>query len=269
MNYLQYQLKIDVQKVRERLVNFTKNAVKKTGFKKAVVGLSGGIDSSLVAYILAEALGSQNVYGIYMPYADNTNRYAELVAQTLHIHFKEINIYSMINTYFILVPTDDVLRKGNKMARERMSILYDFAKLFDAVVIGTSNKTEILLGYGTIFGDLAWLINPIGDLYKTFVKQMAVEYNIPDMIINRKPSAELWEGQFDEDELGFTYEDVDKLLFLMFERHYSIKELLQIGFAKDFIDNVLSLIRKNKFKRSQPLICRFSNYYNYLSILKQ
>jgi NAD+ synthase len=155
-----------------------------------------------------------------------------------------------------MFPSADNIRRGNKMSRERMSILYDHSQYLKAIVIGTTNKTEYLLGYGTVYGDSACGINPIGDLYKTHIRQMAIEYGIPEEIINKKPSADLWCGQTDEDELGFKYEDVDKLLFLMIEKKYSINKLIDCGFSKDFIKKVTYLIRKNAFKRHTPPIPR-------------
>ena len=144
------------------------------------------------------------------------------------------------------------------MARARMIILYDQSAAFNGLVVGTGNKTEILLGYTTLYGDSACALNPIGDLYKTQVRQLAHGLGVPPVIINKPPSADLWQGQTDEDELGFTYEDVDQLLCLLVDERYTPEDCIAAGFDADFVKTVVERIRRYHFKRIQPPIAKLS-----------
>jgi NAD+ synthase len=150
-------------------------------------------------------------------------------------------------------------RKGNIMARTRMIVLYDQSEAFKGLAIGTSNKTEILLGYTTMWGDMASAINPIGDLYKTQIRQLARAIDIPAPIIDKPPSADLWIGQTDEAELGFTYEQVDKLLYLLVDHRFSAQECVEEGFDEKFVNAVINRVRRNQFKRMMPPIAKLSN----------
>jgi NAD+ synthase len=151
------------------------------------------------------------------------------------------------------------MRRGNKMARERMTILYDHSAAFNALVLGTSNKTELLLGYGTLHGDMASALNPIGDIYKSQVWQLSEEMGVPREIIEKKPSADLWAGQTDEQELGFTYREVDELLYHMVDLRMSREELISKGFAPAFIDTIYAKVQNSHFKRRLPIIAKVSN----------
>ncbi|HNB41475.1 MAG TPA: NAD(+) synthase, partial [Anaerolineales bacterium] len=151
------------------------------------------------------------------------------------------------------------LRKGNIMARERMIVIYDQSEVFKGLVVGTSNKTEILLGYSTLFGDSANALNPIGDLYKTQVRQLSRAMNIPSPIVDKPPSADLWEDQTDEGELGFTYSEADRLLYLLVDQRYSPQEAIEAGFDEKFVNAVTTRIRRNQFKRMLPPIAKISN----------
>lgn len=256
-------LQLDYERVHEDLVKFIRDEVLKAGFEKAVLGLSGGVDSSLCAYLTTEALGNENVYGINMPYRFSSTdgiQYARHVASKLKIHFISIEITPMIDAYFDSFSDMDPIRKGNKMARERMSILYDQSARFKALVMGSSNKTEILLGYGTIYGDTACAINPLGDLYKTQVWDLSREVGVPEEIIEKTPSAELWQGQTDEGELGFSYTEVDGLLNLMIDKGLNTRELVERGFKEDFIERVMARIRSSGFKRRMPIVAEISKY---------
>jgi NAD+ synthase len=153
----------------------------------------------------------------------------------------------------------DQVRRGNIMARARMIILYDHSEAFDGLVVGTGNKTEILLGYTTLFGDSACALNPLGDLYKTQVRQLALAMGIPEAIVQKPPSADLWKGQTDEGELGFTYAEVDQLLYLLVDQRYTPEDCVQAGFAQDFVRTVAQRIRRNHFKRILPPIAKLSN----------
>jgi len=250
-------LQLNYKKVHEDLVKFICDEVHRAGFEKAVLGLSGGVDSSICAYLAAEALGNGNVYGINMPYRDSSIdgiRHARQVAGQLKIHFISIEITPLIDSYFESFPNADPIRRGNKMARERMSILYDQSAQFNALVLGSSNKTEIFLGYGTIYGDMACAINPLGDLYKTQVWDLAREIGVPEEIIEKIPSADLWQGQTDEGELGFQYSEVDRLLNLMIDNELSRGELFRKGFQEDFIERVMARIRSSEYKRRMPIV---------------
>jgi NAD+ synthase len=254
-------LRLNYKKVHEDLVRFIRDEVYKAGFEKAVLGLSGGVDSSLCAYLTAEALRKENVYGINLPYRHSGTdgiQHARKVASQLKIHFISIRITPMIDAYFESFPNADPIRRGNKMARERMSILYDQSAQCNALVVGSSNKTEILLGYGTIYGDMACAINPLGNLYKAQVWDLAREVGVPQEIIEKVPTADLWQGQTDEEELGFQYVEVDRLLNFMIDKKLGKEELIREGFAEDLIERVMERVRSSEYKRRMPLVADIS-----------
>ena len=253
------KLDLNLKDVHNELVKFLRENFKKAGFSKAVLGLSGGIDSALVAYLLRDALGKENVLAIMMPYKssnpDSLN-HAKLVVEDLKINAKTIEITAMIDAYFKNENDASSLRMGNKMARERMSILFDYSSKENALVVGTSNKTEIYLGYSTQFGDSACALNPIGDLYKTNIWDLSRYLKIPNELIEKKPSADLWEGQTDEQEMGLTYKEADQVLYRMLEENKTVKEILAEGFSKDLVDNILKRMNRSEYKRRMPLIAK-------------
>jgi NAD+ synthase len=254
-------IEINSELVVKILTGFIKNETEKVGFEKVVLGLSGGIDSAVSAYLAAMALGKENVTGIMMPYETSSKESladARLVIRETGIKSLKVDITPMIDAYFKSFPKADNMRRGNKMARERMTILYDHSAKENALVLGTSNKTELLLGYGTLHGDMASAINPIGDLYKTQVRQLARDIGVPKKIVEKKPSADLWHGQSDEEELGFTYKKVDGLLYYLVDKRYSEKELEKLGFEKDFINQIMKKIQASQFKRKLPVIAKIS-----------
>ncbi|MGH7770308.1 MAG: NAD+ synthase [Candidatus Binatia bacterium] len=255
------QIPVNVELLRKILVSFIRNEVEKVGVRRVVVGLSGGVDSSLSAVLAAEALGPDNVLGIMMPYKSSSAEsleHAELVVRKSAIQSMTVDISPQIDAYFARFPEADPKRRGNKMARERMTILYDHSARWEALVLGTSNKTELLLGYGTLYGDMASAVNPLGDLYKTQVWALAETVGVPVAIVKKKPSADLWEGQTDEAELGFSYLDVDRLLYLMVDERYSKPELVAAGFSEQFIDEVTRRVMNSHFKRRLPVIAKVS-----------
>src|SRR4030088_1765279 len=255
-------LQINPELVRRILVGFIKNEVRKVGFERVVLGLSGGVDSSLVATLAAEALGADNILALIMPYKTRDPKSksdALQVVQQLGIQHLEIDITPQIDAYSARFPEADQKRRGNKMARERMSILYDQSWAWRALVIGTSNKTELLLGYGTIYGAMASAINPLGDLYKTQVWQLADAVGVPTAIVQKAPSADLWAGQPDETELGFQYRMIDQLLYFLVERRYSVEELTRQGFDEAFVTEIMRRIRENQYKRRLPLIAKLTS----------
>ena len=245
--------------VAGKLKGFISTAVSAKGFGKVVLGLSGGLDSAVVAYLSVSALGRENLIGVIMPYGNLSPEaldHAGKIAGRLRIKTEIIDIKPMIDAYFEKISASCDLRRGNKMARERMSVLYDFSQKHDALVIGTSNRTEILLGYGTIHGDCACAINPVGGLYKTQLRQLAKYLGVPSCILKKPPSAGLWRGQTDEDEIGYTYSEIDRLLFLMIDKKMNDKKLIAEGFDETFIEDIRSRIRKNKFKSRLPLVAK-------------
>ncbi|EHO78651.1 MULTISPECIES: NAD+ synthase [Fusobacterium] len=253
------KLNLNLKEVHNELVEFLRENFKKAGFSKAVLGLSGGIDSALVAYLLRDALGKENVLAIMMPYKssnpDSLN-HAKLVIEDLKINSKTIEITDMIDAYFKNEKEATSLRMGNKMARERMSILFDYSSKENALVVGTSNKTEIYLGYSTQFGDSACALNPIGDLYKTNIWDLSRYLKIPNELIEKKPSADLWEGQTDEQEMGLTYKEADQVLYRMLEENKTVEEVLAEGFNKDLVDNIVRRMNRSEYKRRMPLIAK-------------
>ena len=253
------KLDLNLKEVHSELVEFLRESFKKVGFSKAVLGLSGGIDSALVAYLLRDALGKENVLAIMMPYKssnpDSLN-HAKLVVEDLGINSKTIEITDMIDAYFKNEKEATSVRMGNKMARERMSILFDYSSKENALVVGTSNKTEIYLGYSTQFGDSACALNPIGDLYKTNIWDLSRYLKIPNELIEKKPSADLWEGQTDEQEMGLTYKEADQVLYIMLEENKTVEEVLAEGFNKDLVDNIVRRMNRSEYKRRMPLIAK-------------
>ena len=251
----------DREFIKNVLTHFIREEVKKAGFEKVVVGISGGVDSALTAFLSAEALGKENVIGISMPYRTSSPQSVEdarLVAETLEIEFHEIDITPQVDTYYSLFPDADNVRRGNKMARERMSILYDFAHWKKALVIGTSNKSELLIGYSTRWGDGAHDINPIGDLYKTQVWEMAEFVGVPERIVKKKPSADLWPGQTDEGEIGLSYRTLDQILVGYVDLRLRREELIRAGFDQKTVDRVLKMVRNSQYKRKMPIVCKIA-----------
>jgi NAD+ synthase len=255
-------LSINPDLARKILAGFINSEITRVGFSKAVVGLSGGIDSALSCVLAAEALGPENVLAVRMPYKSSSPEsldHAQLVIEQFKVQSETIEITGMVDPLIDRDPSMSKVRKGNIMARARMIILYDQSEAFKGLVVGTGNKTEILLGYSTLWGDSASALNPIGDLYKTQVRQLSRAMGIPNVIIDKAPSADLWAGQTDEDELGFTYEDVDKLLYLLVDHRYSPEECIEAGFPTHFVDKVVNRICRSQFKRMLPPIAKVSN----------
>lgn len=254
-------LSIDVPVVHNVLIEFIRQEMRRTGFNQVILGLSGGLDSSLACYLVTEALGADRVMTVCMPYTSSSAEsleHAQLVIKSTGVRSVTIPINRMVDALIDEFPDMNNFRKGNIMARARMIVLFDQSAANRAIVVGTGNKTEILLGYSTLYGDAACAFNPLGDLYKTQIRHLAHFMNIPEVILQKPPSADLWVGQTDEGELGFTYAWVDQLLYLLVEEHKSIKECIEAGFQKDFVVKVLDRIRKNRFKRVMPPIARIT-----------
>jgi NAD+ synthase len=255
-------LAIDADVVERILVGFLREEVRKVGFERVVVGLSGGVDSALSAALAQRALGPDNVVPVLMPYrtsSPQSEKDARTVAASLGLNLEVVDISPQIDAYFTnQFPDADRGRRGNKMARERMATLYDMSSKHDALVVGTSNKTELLLGYGTIHGDMAHALNPLGDLYKTQVWALARHMGLPAEVIEKAPSADLWEGQSDEQELGFQYAVVDVLLYNLVDARCTRAELRSMGFEDAFLDEIGGRLRDSQYKRRPPLIAKLS-----------
>ncbi len=254
-------LTIDTDLARKILTGFIRSEVTRAGFSKGVINLSGGINSALSCFLAAEALGPENLLAIRLPYRSSSPEsleHAQMVIDQLGVPAITVDITPMVEPLFERFPDMDNVRRGNAMARERMIVLYDQTEAFHGLAVGTGNKTEILLGYTTIYGDSAAALNPIGDLYKTQVRQLSRALGVPEEIVAKAPSADLWIGQTDEGELGFTYEEVDKLLYLLVDERYTPEEAVEAGFSEPFVREVVRRIRRNHFKRVMPPIAKLS-----------
>jgi NAD+ synthase len=255
------ELAIHAPLVEQILVRFIRNEIQRTGMRRGVLGLSGGIDSSTVCYLAARALGAENVLAVTMPYrtsSEETRRDSRLVIDELGVQTVDAPITDQIDAYFARFPDAGAMRLANKCARERMTILYDHSAAFGGLVLGTSNKSELLLGYGTLYGDMASAINPIGDLYKTQLRELARHLGVPSAILRKAPTGDLWVGQTDEGELGFSYLEVDRLLVRMVDERYQAPELVEQGFDPNFVSRVAELVRRNHYKRRLPIIAKLS-----------
>jgi NAD+ synthase len=253
------ELAIDTDVARRVITGFVRDQLRQAGFERAVVGLSGGIDSALVAYLVAEAIGAERLLAVLMPYrtsASASRGDAETVVAALGCASELVDISPMVDAYFATQPDASPLRRGNFMARQRMAVLYDRSVTWSGLVVGTGNKTESLIGYTTLFGDSACAFNPIGDLYKSQVRQVAAAIGVPDAIIRKAPSADLWPGQTDEAEAGFSYPVLDRLLFWMIDRRRTDEELAGLGFDPALIDRVGRMVAGSEFKRQVPPIAK-------------
>jgi NAD+ synthase len=274
------ELRIDADVARRVIGGFIRGQLKQAGFERAVLGLSGGIDSALVAYLVAEAIGPERLLCVMMPYrtsSPESRSDAEEVVRRLGCASRLVDISPIVDGYFGTAAERGVgdgvgvvgvgaggrealdatpLRRGNFMARARMMVLYDASVTWGGLVVGTGNKTESLIGYTTLFGDSACAFNPIGDLYKTQVRQLSIAVGVPDAIVRKAPSADLWPGQTDETEAGFTYHELDRLLFWMIDRRRSDAELAALGFDPATVSRVDRLVAASEFKRQVPPIAK-------------
>jgi len=255
-------MKISAAFVEKVLCAFIRQELARFSYRRAIVGLSGGLDSSVCAFLAAKAIGPKNVIGMILPYGISFGedvRDAQSLARRLGLRSHVIDISPMVDAYFSRYPTQDRVRIGNKMARERMSILYDFSAREKALILGTSNKTELLIGYGTIHGDMACAINPLGDLYKTQIKKLAAHLGVPAKILKKKPTAGLWPGQTDEGELGLNYSEIDQILFQLIDERKAKKDVIAAGFDSEAVEKIVNLIKNSEFKRKMPPIAKLSS----------
>ena len=263
------ELAIDAVVARRVMVGFIRNQLEQAGFNRGLLGLSGGIDSALVAFLVAQAVGPENLLCVLMPYRTSSTEsvdHARLVVDQLGCASDLVDISPMVDGYFgrdgglgaggETARDASPLRRGNLMARARMCVLYDRSASWGGLVVGTGNKTESLIGYSTIFGDSACAFNPIGDLYKSQVRQVASAMGVPDEIIRKAPSADLWPGQTDELEGGFTYPELDRMLFWMIDKRRTDGELVAMGFSAASVARVKRLVAISEFKRQVPPVAK-------------
>ena len=269
------ELAIDTGVARRVIAEFIRGQLRQAGFERAVLGLSGGIDSALVAFLVAEAIGAERLLCVMMPYRTSSPASladAEAVVAALGCASELVEITAMVDGYFGAAGTAgegggpgaggadardaSALRRGNFMARMRMATLYDRSVSWRGLVVGTGNKTESLIGYTTLFGDSACAFNPIGDLYKSQVRQLAAAMGVPEAIIRKAPSADLWPGQTDEAEAGFTYHELDRLLFWRVDKRRSVDELVALGFERETVERVDRMVAGAEFKRQVPPIAK-------------
>ena len=255
------RLDINTKLATRILTGFIRDSMTKAGMSRAVIGLSGGIDSAVSAYLSARALGAENVLALRMPYRRSSAESlsdAEAVIEDLGIPHMTVPISDMADPLINRFPEMSKLRQGNIMARMRMITLYDQSMDWGGLVMGTSNKTEFLLGYSTIYGDSGVALHPIADLYKYQIRQMARYLGLPRSVIDKPPSADLWVGQTDEDELGFTYDQADQVLFLLVDERYTVDEVAQEGFDRGFVAQIWERVKANHYKRTMPNIAKLS-----------
>ena len=249
----------------EVIVGFIREQMTQAGFERLVIGLSGGVDSATVAYLAARAMGAENLLAVRMPYrtsSEASETDATRVATALGCRTERVDITPMVEPMLALIADDDPaalnVRRGNVMARQRMIVLYDRSAAFDALVIGTSNKTEALLGYGTLHGDMAAALAPIGDLYKTQLRAVATELGVPEEVIAKPPSADLWPGQTDEEELGRSYDLLDRALYALVDRRWTLDRCVRAGLPRDLVEWVARRVARMEFKRQLPPTAKLS-----------
>jgi NAD+ synthase len=261
---------IDPATTADLIVAFVRAQLAQTGFTRLVLGLSGGVDSATVAFLAARAVGAVNLLAVRMPYrtsSPDSETDALRVVQALGCRSERVEITPMVEPLLALMgeadgdaALDDAsrIRRGNVMARQRMIVLYDKSVEFDALVIGSSNKTEALLGYGTQYGDMAAALMPIGDLYKTQLRALAEHLGVPAEIVAKAPSADLWPGQTDEGELGRTYDELDRTLFALVDRRWTVDRCVAAGLDRELVEWVAARIARMEFKRQVPPVAKIS-----------
>jgi NAD+ synthase len=263
------ELAIDTDIARRVISGFIRGQLEQAGFERLVLGLSGGIDSGLVAYLVAEAIGADNLLCVLMPYRTSSPASrgdAETIVADLGCSSEVVEITAMVDAYFGAdgvagaggesVRDASAVRRGNLMARMRMSVLYDRSVAFSGLVVGTGNKTESLIGYTTLFGDNACAFNPIGDLYKSQIRQLAAALGVPKAVIAKAPSADLWPNQTDEGEGSFSYPLLDRILYWRIDRRRSTDELVAMGFERALVERVEGLVARSEFKRQVPPVAK-------------
>ncbi|MCK4835795.1 MAG: NAD+ synthase [Candidatus Aminicenantes bacterium] len=244
------------------IIHFIRDSITKNNFKNGIIGVSGGLDSAVVLVLMQRALGNNHTLALILPYKTSSPeslRQAKLICNQLKVDAEVIDISPSVDAYFDRFPTDSLILIGNKCARERMSILYDFSVRKNALVVGTSNKSELLIGYSTLYGDSAAAFFPIGDIYKTQLFDFAAYLDIPEEIIQKKPSADLWKDQTDEGEIGISYRDLDEILYNLVDLRKKAEDIEKMGHKKEKIEKIKKMIMDSQYKRTMPPIVKFHN----------
>jgi len=263
------ELSIDTGVARRVIAEFIRAQLAQAGFERALLGLSGGIDSALVAFLVAEAIGADRLLCVLLPYRTSSEaslQDAREVVSRIGCASEVTEISGVVDAYFGRDGEAGILgrdgrdasqvRRGNFMARARMAILYDRSVTWGGLVVGTGNKTETLIGYTTLFGDSACAFNPIGDLYKSQVRQLAAAVGLPEAVIRKAPSADLWPGQTDEGEADVSYPILDRVLYWMVDRRRSLDEVVEMGFDRELVERIARMVARAEFKRQMPPIAK-------------
>lgn len=248
-------LELDWEEIAESICSFIVEQLEKAGRSRLVLGLSGGLDSATSAFLGVRALGRERLIPFILPYRSSSPESLEdarLVCERLGLEPRLVDISPMVDAYFSFFPEADRRRRGNFMARMRMAILYDQSEALDALVMGTGNRTESLLGYTTLWGDMACAFTPLGGLYKTQVRRLAGHLGVPDKIIEKPPTADLWQGQTDEGEMGISYREADAILYRLVDLKMNAERIVAQGFRPESVEKVRSMMEKSAFKRSLP-----------------
>ena len=260
---------LDVAEAVRVIVGFIRAQLDQTGFRRLVLGLSGGVDSATVAFLCARAIPPEDLLAVRMPYrtsSADSEADALAVVASLGCRTERVDIGPMVDPLLVQIGAPDQrvaadplnVRRGNVMARQRMMILYDRSAQFDALVAGTSNKTEALLGYGTLHGDMAAAFHPIGDLYKSQLREVAAYLGVPASILAKPPTADLWPGQTDEGELGASYDDIDRVLYQLVDRRWTRERLVAAGCEPRLVDFIATRVARYEFKRQTPPVAKIS-----------
>ena len=256
---------IDPAQACQVIVGFIGAQMEQAGFERVVIGLSGGVDSATVAFLCARAVGPENLLALRMPYrtsSDASETDALRMVDALGCRTERVDLTPMVDPMLELISGDDEqalrVRRGNVMARQRMIVAYDRSAAWDALVAGTSNKTEALLGYGTLHGDMAAAFAPIGDLYKTQLRDVARHLGVPEEVVRKPPSADLWPGQTDEGELGRSYESLDRALYALVDRRWTADRCVREGLPRELVEWVARRVARMEFKRQLPPVAKLS-----------
>jgi len=255
-------VELDYPLVEKVLIRFIRDFVGKNGFENAILGVSGGLDSAVTLSLTCRALGPEHTHALFMPYrlsSPESLEHARAVCGQLGVAGEKVEITSMVDAYLNDFPTDNPVQVGNLCARVRMMVLFDHSERRRALVMGTSNKSELLIGYSTLYGDSAAACLPIGDLYKTQVFGLAEYLDIPEEIRNKPPSADLWAKQTDEGEIGMTYAELDDILYSRVEKNMRVEDMISTGYDEVAVRRVDAMIKGSQFKRVMPPAAKLQN----------